>query len=436
MRVLFTTFAAKAHLHAQVTLAWALQAAGHEVRIASQPDLAEHIVAAGLTAVKIGEPLLLDQLMQKGMEQLEEGEEMPTFESVGIDFSESRPEILTWDYALGVMTTLVSLTFTRINSERMVDDLVAYAREWRPDLVVWDTLTLAGPIAAKACGAAHTRLLFGLDALGRMREIFLKHREQRPPERREDPIAEWMGWLLDKYGHQFSEELVTGQWTIDPVPPSMQFLLGLPTVPVRYVPYNGPSRVPEWLHTSPERERICVTLGLSKREVLGADKCSVEDLIEAVAGLDVEVVATLDEKQRSTLERVPDNVRLESFVPLNALLPSCSLVIHHGGAGTFGTALVHGLPQIIVPDLSWDIPHRGRALAAQGAAVFLENPKTFTANELLEHILTVRNTPSFRTNAERMRKEVMRTPPPAQIVPVLEQLTTEYREHGPATVGP
>lgn len=31
MRVLFTTFAARSHLYAQVPLAWALRSAGHDV---------------------------------------------------------------------------------------------------------------------------------------------------------------------------------------------------------------------------------------------------------------------------------------------------------------------------------------------------------------------------------------------------------------------
>ncbi|MFF2750047.1 hypothetical protein ACFVVA_31480 [Kitasatospora sp. NPDC058048] len=47
--------------------------------------------------------------------------------------------------------------------DRMIDDLVAFARDWRPDLAVWDTMTFAGPVAARACGAAHARLMFGLD---------------------------------------------------------------------------------------------------------------------------------------------------------------------------------------------------------------------------------------------------------------------------------
>ncbi len=50
----------------------------------------------------------------------------------------------------------------------MVDDLVEFAGRWRPDLVIWDALTFAGPVVALSCGAAHARLLFGMDYISRM----------------------------------------------------------------------------------------------------------------------------------------------------------------------------------------------------------------------------------------------------------------------------
>ncbi|MEN3584070.1 hypothetical protein AAH978_07940 [Streptomyces sp. ZYX-F-203] len=57
IRVLFTTFAAKSHAHIHIPLAWALRSAGHDVCVASRPDLTECISHTGLTAVGMGEPL-------------------------------------------------------------------------------------------------------------------------------------------------------------------------------------------------------------------------------------------------------------------------------------------------------------------------------------------------------------------------------------------
>ncbi|MFE7135996.1 hypothetical protein ACFVIM_34615, partial [Streptomyces sp. NPDC057638] len=54
MRVLFVLYAERTHLYIQVPLARALAAAGHEVRVASQPELADETTRAGLTAVPVG----------------------------------------------------------------------------------------------------------------------------------------------------------------------------------------------------------------------------------------------------------------------------------------------------------------------------------------------------------------------------------------------
>ncbi|MFE7135993.1 activator-dependent family glycosyltransferase, partial [Streptomyces sp. NPDC057638] len=54
MRVLFTAYAVRTHFFSMVPLAWAMSAAGHEVRVASQPGLVPDITGAGLTAVPLG----------------------------------------------------------------------------------------------------------------------------------------------------------------------------------------------------------------------------------------------------------------------------------------------------------------------------------------------------------------------------------------------
>src|SRR5256885_12296874 len=57
MKVLFTTWAWPSHFFPMVPLAWALRSAGHEVRIASGPELERTIRDAGLPAVAVGGPV-------------------------------------------------------------------------------------------------------------------------------------------------------------------------------------------------------------------------------------------------------------------------------------------------------------------------------------------------------------------------------------------
>ena len=65
MRVLIVTFPWKTHLFHLVPLAWSLRTAGHEVRVATEPDLLGAVTGAGLTA---------DSLDTKCTISLEKGE--------------------------------------------------------------------------------------------------------------------------------------------------------------------------------------------------------------------------------------------------------------------------------------------------------------------------------------------------------------------------
>ncbi|MGH3939769.1 MAG: activator-dependent family glycosyltransferase [Pseudonocardiaceae bacterium] len=423
MRVLFTTFAAKVHMFSQVPMAWALQTAGHEVCLASQPDLVEEITRTGLTAVPVGEALNLE-------EQLQLADELGGEESAaqdGLELTETRLERLTWEYVLGVFTAMTSVVFQNNCPEKMVDDLVSFARWWEPDLVVWDTLTFAAPVAAKASGAASARLLFGIDHVARMREIFTGMLDRCPPELRDDPLGEWLAWTAGRHGADFDESMVTGQFTIDPIPSWMRCPLDLTYVPVRYVPYNGPATLPDWLRERPSAPRVCLTLGLSHREVQGGDEVSISALLEAVTGLDVEVVATLNARQVESLPTIPDNVRVVDFVPLNALLPSCSAIISHGGSGTLATAMLHGVPQLIIPSKIWDSPDKAQKLVQRGAALHAHDVDNLSVGELKSGLERLLGEPSFTRNAATIRQEIIATPTPNDIVPVLEKLTAEHR---------
>ncbi|MEV4738881.1 activator-dependent family glycosyltransferase [Streptomyces sp. NPDC049555] len=432
MRVLFTTMAARSHFFAQVTVASALRTAGHDVVVASQPDLIADVTGAGLTAVAVGPALDLEPETQRANDDFEGDRNLG-----GLAMSNTRHDPYPWEQALGMFTAMTAMVFQNVCPEPMVDDLVAFAADWRPDLVVWDPLTLAGPVAAHLTGAAHARLLFGPDQVARNRTAFRALLGQRPPELRDDPLAEWLGWTLERCGGSaadVSEELVLGQWTIDPTPTSMRAPLDLTYVPVRYVPYNGPSRLPDWLYEPPRQgRRLCLTLGVSLGEAAGAGTVAARDVLAAVDGLDAEVVATLSPALRAELGTLPKNVRAVDFVPLDALLPTCSGIVHHGGSGTFMTALAHAVPQLIVPDMMWDAMEKSLSLARSGAGLHA-GPDGLSPRVLRSRITALLDDESFAAGARRVRAEMLSTPAPNDIVPVLERLTALHR-CGPTAAG-
>ncbi|MEU1884046.1 activator-dependent family glycosyltransferase [Micromonospora sp. WMMD987] len=416
MRVLITSLAVEAHFNNTVPLAWALRAAGHEVHFASHPALTGTITDAGLVAVPVGTDHTHHDLVR------DLGAELTGFYR-DIDVTGDRGG--GYRELKGANTLLTATFYAQANNDSMVDELVDYARFWRPDLIVWEPFTFAGAVAARATGAAHARLLWGPDLFLRTRRMFRERTAELPEERRDDALEEWLSWTLDRFGCSFDEEVVTGQWNIDQMPPSVRLDLGRPSVPLRYVPYNGPSVVPSWLRTPPERPRVCLTLGITSRDLPYPNMVSLDQLFEAVAGLDAEIVATFDAGQLAGTTRLPDNVRATDFVPLQALLPTCSAVVHHGGVGTWSTAAVCGVPQLVVAGM-WDNVYRARRLAELGAGIFLP-PDELTPAALRDGLDQLLTKPSFREESHLLRTEIEAEPSPAAAVPAIEELTARHR---------
>jgi glycosyltransferase (activator-dependent family) len=442
MRVMFVVYAAKTHFYNMVPLAWALRAAGHEVCVATQPDIVDAVVATGLTVAAVGdeaEDVEPAEAADRGDHVTSAG----TWQSINAGMTETRPEELTWEYVLGAFTIGCTLHYEHLTGGRsMMDGLVEFARSWEPDLVVWDALSYAGPVAARAVGAAHARILFGLDYIGQMYTRYAALLAEQPAERRDDPVGDWITSRLSRFGCEFDQdsalearEMMTGQWTIDPTPPWMRFPVDLPYQSMRYVPFNGPATVPDWINGEAHRRRICLTLGMTARENLGGDLFAIDELIEALASLDVELIATLDSAQLDAVGPLPDNVRAVDFVPLNELLPTCSVIIHHGGFGTLGNAMAHGVCNLIVPGRYWDEIGFGELLEARGAGLYID-PYRLSGEALksklptevfLAKVSTLLDDPTYASGAGRLRDELLAVPAPHDIVPELEELTTRCR---------
>ena len=409
MRVLLLPFPAKAHVFSMVPLGWALRAAGHDVCFAAQPNPSEAgaFRATGLDTMWVGD----GRDLAEGRRRNPDDAHGPLGSRYRL--SEPRAELLTDDYVRGVYELWVR-TFQFLAPRRFVDDLVAFARQWRPDLVVWDPIMYAGPVAAAVVGVPSMRLLFAVDQWARLARRHL----DRP-----DPLADWLDGLLAPYGLGFEESMRYGQATIDPNPQALCYRLGLDYLPVRFVPFNGRSTVPGWVLEPPGRPRVCVTLGVSNREVHGHEEASVAALLGGVAGLDVEVIATFTAAQLAAAGRVPDNVRVVDFVPLNDLLPSCAAIVHQGGGGTIGNAAAHGVPQLIVPGTTWGEQSSAHLLAEHGSGLVIELAE-LTAETLHERLGRMLTEPSFRARAAELRDELLATPSPADLVAQLEASLT------------
>ncbi|MET8054625.1 glycosyl transferase, partial [Streptosporangium sp. NPDC005286] len=205
MRVLFATLADKSMFRAMVPPAWALRTAGHDVRVACQPKFADVVTQAGLTAVPVGRDADAWQIARFAPELLEQARAgLPMPWKVAADQAD-----VTWNDLLAAYTEVVNDDY-KMDNFPLVAGLVDFARHWQPDLVIWEPFTIAGAIAAKACGAAHARLLWSIDVFGVTRQRFLRLQAEQPPEKRADPLADWLAGYGRKYGFDFTEDMITG----------------------------------------------------------------------------------------------------------------------------------------------------------------------------------------------------------------------------------
>jgi len=314
-----------------------------------------------------------------------------------------------------------------IASERtMMNELVAYTRYWQPDLIVREPFSFSGAVAGHLIGVPHARLVWSPDVLGNARARFRDLLAQQEPDERDDPLAEWLTWEVERFGGTYHEELATGTFDIDIVPPPFRLPAydDRPVVKTRYVPYNGPAQLPDWLLRPAEMPRVCLSMGMTANSS-SAFPISYADVLAAIADVDAEIVATVPMRLRDELPTLPDNVRLTEFVPLNPLMDSCAAIIHHGGAGTQWTAVAKGVPQLML-SWQWDSVLKAGQLRATGAGLALERHEG-TAEALRSELKRLLTDPSFAEAAARLRDETLAMPSPNDVVPALEKLAIEHR---------
>ncbi|MEV0823911.1 glycosyltransferase [Nonomuraea rubra] len=107
-------------------------------------------------------------------------------------------------------------------------------------------------------------------------------------------------------------------------------------------------------------------------------------------------------RMRGVVQGLPvaedDDVRVVGEVAHERLFPRMAAVVHHGGAGTTGTALAAGVPNVVCPFFS-DQPFWGRRVAALGAG-----PRPLPVTELTRDELAARLivTGEYRENSARL----------------------------------
>ncbi|MGP4028925.1 nucleotide disphospho-sugar-binding domain-containing protein [Actinomadura sp. 3N407] len=396
MRILFTPLPYPTHLFQQGPLIWAARTEGHDVRVASQPNLTPTTISLALPAVEVGDgydflgavvnlrggnkfrPADLEALSPEEMNRLRDERFVPVVELAA----------------------------------RMAPDLMSFAERWRPDLIVTDPIVLAAPLVAAALDIPVVRKIWGPDILS-----------GHPLQGQTFDGTERDAWptglveLFDRYGVEVRNDYPLR--TVDPWPPSLKQIGAPGRLPERYISYNGAGTVPEWVLEAPERPRVCVTCGTTN-SVFGSDPNLLPRVVGALARLDIELVVAVNSADRAKLGPLPDNVRIAENLPINLLLPSCETIVNQGGAGSVLTAASLGVPQVLIPETG-ETPLISHTFADGGAATVLE--ATADADAIASAVTTVRTDEAVQKAAQKIRDEIAEMPSPAEVVHTLEELT-------------
>lgn len=375
MRILMFNTPLTGHFLPLLPLARALRAQGHTVAFVSAAAMAGPVEAQGFELIPAG----------------------PTVD-VAIAEVSRRSGV---DMASNPSPALVAEFFAGARVDLSVDEALAGARTWEPDLVVSEHCDFVGPLVAAVLKVPSA--VMGIDPA-------------LEPEVLDALAATVRSRYLDR-GLQAPAHAPSGRWLVDLCPPGLQRGGALPPLErmaLRPEPHQGPEGTPRAARVpGTGRPRVLVSLS-----TVSGRASALGPLLRSLSVLDVDLVATTGGAPVDDLGLEPGRVELVSFVPAAELLDGVSVVVHHGGSGnTFGAA-ARGIPAVVVPGAAGQQRQAFR-LQAAGAGVAMpigeQGPEAVTAA-----VSRVLAEPAFTAAAERLRDEIAAMPSASEVA---ERLT-------------
>jgi len=381
LRVLCTSTPGTGHVSVLAPVALALRDRGHDVQWAVAPDGGAAVGDMGFEWSPAG--LTLGARRDLAADALGEIMQLPAEERRG---------------------PLFATFFARAAGPVMQRDLAPIMDRVRPDLVIREVSELAAaPMAAARAIPLVTVAFSGV-----------------LPERARGEVLREMGPLWQAEGlDEPSWADIYGALYLHPFPISFGQRPDSTVVrPIRR-DRGVPSAEPEpWVATlGTERPFVYVSSGTE----VSSGMFPWAEVIEAMGEMNVDAVATIGPHvDPAGLGVVPDNVRVERFVPQADLLMRTSAVVSHGGAGTVLGAAAHGQPQVVVP-LFADQWENGVAVTAAGCGIVLE-PGQRNVDDFDRALRALLAGPSHRDAATRVAEEIEAMAPVDELALEIEAL--------------
>lgn len=376
----------------RVQLGCSLGGEGHLVPLA---NVAKAFERAGHEVVVLVPPALARSAQQSGLDY-RVGDEPPRAFVDGI-----------WQRMReGPPDAVAGLIDRELFADRCTEAMLPAARElrdaWRPDLVVREPCEYASGVVALESGIPQAQVGISLAAL-------------------ESRVLAMVAPIIDRFLPGLAAAIESAPYlsafpsSLDPSPwpDTRRFRVARSTTE------PGANWKPRG-----DAPLVYVTFGTvlgHLAEAIAVYRCA----LDAVAGLPVRVLMTVGRgTDPASLGPIPDNVRIEQWVPQETVLGQTAVVVCHGGSGTTMGALAAGVPVVICP-LFADQPRNAQAIQRVGAGVVVasEDPAPGGLRRLgPEHVAPLRASieqvlgdPAYRRVAERIAAEMA-------VLPTLDEL--------------
>jgi UDP:flavonoid glycosyltransferase YjiC (YdhE family) len=386
MKVLVTVVPQAGHVYPLLPLTRALVEQGDDVVLATGPDAMPLAAESGARVTPVG----------KGFDAWWQALSARTRGVPGDGLAPER-----------VIPYFLPRLFAEAGTVDMVDDLLALAKAFEPDIIVHDGFTFAAPLVAALLGvqSAHHTIGAPVDVatLETCADVL-------------SPLWRSMGRDVPPFAGIYSGV------TVDVFPPSLGFAFPAIATDVRPMrPTPLPIRLrdaalPPSLAGLPERPIVYGTLGTMSN----TDMSVFRAILDGLADEPVNVVLTVgSNNDPAALSPVPANARVERFVPQATLLPHCSAVVHHAGSGTMLGALAHRLPQLAIPQGADNFVN-ARLLESAGAGLLVP-PGEVTAERVRGDVRAILDDARYRASASRVGDEIAGMPSPPQVAASLRR---------------
>lgn len=357
VRILFSAAPGFGHVLPFASLVRAAVAQGHEVGLLTSADLGDAIAtelpgARHLAAGPGGWELVTETERRSGRNPL----------------------------VLDIPADLAGFLFGDVRVELAVEESVAVAREWGPDVIFADDYDCVGPLVAAVVGVPWCQLAVGTGVIpeqaAAMESAVARHYADRGLAPR-PALA---------YVDRCPDALQAPDWEAR-----------ASRLALRPEAHSRPGAT--W--SSPPRDgrpRVLVTFGTVFNH---------PDLLRgALAGIDtatLDVVATVGDAA-AELPADGDGVRYVGFEPLGSLLEDVSVVVSVGGAGTVLGALARGIPMVLAPQGA-DQPTNADRAERAGAAMVVDS-----ITKIGDGIADVLADSGYRENARAVAKQIADMP--------------------------